>query len=790
MKKCIFILTTLFIFNHAAAQLQLKGKLVQYDNAAAIENSIIYIDQSNTPYFTDKEGAFLISDLSKGDHSIRVVKEGYDELTRSFRLNKDEFLLLELYLKGTGTDAKAIYKSLFTDEVMVKATRASENTPTTSTTITAEQLQEENLGQDLTYLLESQQSVVSFSDGGNGVGYTSMRIRGTDMSRINFTINGVPYNDPESQGVFLVNLGDFASSINDIQIQRGVGSSTNGAAAFGASVNMNTNKLNKEAYAELNNSIGSFATFKNTLKLGTGLINDKFTLDARLSHIKTDGYIDRASAKIWSYYLSGAYYGDNTIVRFNHFSGIETTYQAWNGVDGATLDSDRTYNISGTDFGSTDVPYDNEIDQYKQDHYQLFVSQQIKSNWIANVGAFYIKGRGYFEQFKVDTKLANYGLDNVVFGTDTVKRTDLIRRRWLDNDFYGATYSINYQKLDKVDFTLGGAWNQYDGDHFGEVIWAEFASNSSIRDRYYENNGLKTDFNIYAKVNYNMTKKLIGFLDVQYRRVSYNVSGIDNDQRYVFFDEDYNFINPKAGLNYFINKHSNAYASFAVANREPTRSDFIDRAEKPLAETLYNLEAGYKYEKKALRFAANYYYMHYRDQLVLNGQLNDVGSSLRINVDRSFRTGIEASAAVDVAKIMTIDGNATWSVNEIRSFTDENEVVHDNTKIAYSPQWIGGINLKIRPVKGVTLALINKFVGKQYLDNTTNENLSIDRYHQSDIRLSYITHSKVIKDIEVSFLLNNFTNRNIVSNAYVYAGEAYFFPQARINFLLGLNLRF
>ena len=778
------------MFNAAMAQFQLKGKLVQHDNELAIENSIIYLDLSTQPYFTDKDGGFLIPNLSKGDHSLRIVKEGYDELTRSFRLNKNEFLLLELFPKGTSQDDKAIYKSLFTDEVIVKATRANENTPTTSTTITAEQLQEENLGQDLTYLLESEQSVVVFSDAGNGVGYTSMRIRGTDMSRINFTINGMPYNDPESQAVYLVDVPDLASSIKDIQIQRGVGSSTNGAAAFGASVNMNTNTLNDSAYAEFNNSIGSFATIKNTLKLGTGLIKDKFSFDARLSHLKSEGYVDRAKAKLWSYYLSGAYYGDNTIVRFNHFSGIETTYQAWNGVDASTLDSDRTFNSSGTDYGYKAIPYDNEIDQYKQDHYQLFVSQQIKSNWVANLGFFYTKGKGYYEQYKVESKLANYGLENVVFGIDTIERTDLIRRRWLDNDFYGATFSVNYQKINKLDFTLGGAWNQYDGMHFGEIIWAQYASNSAIRDHYYENNGQKTDFNIYAKANYNITKKFIAFLDLQYRRVSYNVSGIDNDQRYIFFDEDYNFFNPKAGLSYIINDHSNAYTSFAVANREPTRTDFIDRDEKPLPETLYNLEVGYKYAKKFMRFSANYYYMYYKDQLVLNGQLNDVGSTLRINVDNSYRTGIEASAGVDFVKIISLDANATWSVNEIQSFIDENGQEHDHTKIAYSPQWIGGMSLKIRPMTGLTIAFVNKFVGKQYLDNTTNENLSLDRYRQHDFRISYLTHTDFIKDIEISFLVNNFSNRDIVSNAYVYAGDAYYFPQAKINFLLGLNLKF
>lgn len=790
MKKCFITIITSLLFLTTWAQLTLTGKVIHNSDNSNLADCILYIDAKNTPYFTLEDGSFSIPNLSPGNHSVRITKQGFDDLNRDISLSKNAYILFELYPAGTGPEDKSIYKSLFTDEVIVKATRASEVTPTTNTTITAEDLAKENLGQDLTYLLENEQSVVSFSDGGGGIGYTSMRIRGSDMSRINFTINGIPYNDPESQSVFLVNVGDLASSIADIQIQRGVGSSTNGAAAFGASVNMNTNKLNKKAYAELNNSFGSFASLKNTLKFGTGLINDKFTVDARLSHIKTDGYIDRARAKLWSYYFSGAYYGDNTIVRFNHFSGIETTYQAWNGIDAAKLETDRTFNISGTDFLSTDVPYDNEVDQYKQDHYQLFVSQQIKDHWTANVALFYIKGRGYFEQFKVQSRLSNYGLDNVVAGNDTIERTDLVRRRWLDNDFYGATFSANYQKLEKLDFTVGGAWNQYDGDHFGEVIWAQFASNGNLRDRYYENNGQKTDFNIYAKANYYVTKKLVAFADLQYRRVSYNVSGIDNDQRFIFEDVDYDFFNPKVGLTYLLNKESDFYASFAVANREPTRNDFIDNDEQPEHETLYNLEVGYKFRNKSMRFNANYYYMYYNNQLVLNGELNDVGSAVRVNVDKSYRTGIEAAAGMDIAKIISLDANATWSVNEIQSFEDESEVVHDNTKISYSPQWIGGVQFGLNPIEDLTFAITSKFVGKQFLDNTTSDRLSIDKYRQADMRIAYVFHTKVVKDIEFNLLLNNFTNREIVSNAYVYAGEAYFFPQAKFNFLMGVNLRF
>ncbi|MCB9256532.1 MAG: TonB-dependent receptor [Chitinophagales bacterium] len=789
MKKCFVYLFFSCFFWNLSAQITLSGRVIDKETTQALKDCILYVDGELKPYFSTENGVISIP-LEVGSRSVKIVKQGYDNLVLNIDINKDQYMVFELYPLGTSPEDKSIYKSLFTDEVIVQAIRANASTPGAAVILNDEDLAQENLGQDLPYLLEQETSVVVTSDAGNGIGYTSMRIRGTDMSRINFTINGIPYNDPESQAVYLVDVPDLASSLSDLQIQRGVGTSTNGAAAFGASVNMNTNKKNAKPYLEFNNAFGSFASIKNTLKLGTGLINNHFTFDARASHLRSNGYIDRANTKLWSYYLSGAYYGDKTIIRLNHFSGKETTYQAWNGVDAATLESNRTYNISGTDYGYKEQPYENEVDNYKQDHYQLFVSQQIKDNWNANIGLFYTRGKGYYEQYKVESSLSNYNLNDVILGGDTISSSDLIRRRWLDNHFYGATYSLNYKKINKLDLSFGGSWNQYDGLHYGEIIWAQFASNSAINQRYYENNGQKTDFNLFAKAELYASEKFLVFADLQYRRVSYNVSGVDNDQLYIFHDVDYNFVNPKFGLSYLVNNKSKLYTSFSIANKEPARTDFVDNVVEPKQETLYDLELGYNYQSKVWKLQANYYYMHYFNQLVLDGRLNDVGSALRTNVGSSFRTGVELSANLNILKLASLSANATWSVNEIKSFQDENGQIHDKTKIAYSPQWIGAAQLKVYPIRDFTFALINKFVGQQFLDNTSNTALSLDRYTQTDIRLSYLKHTKILKDIEFSLLLNNIANKKIVSNGYVYAGEAYYFPQARFNFMFGVNLKF
>ena len=795
MRQLFIILFTVLSSFTLFAQGKITGNVIDQSTSQGLDNCIIRVSTLNAPYFSLNGGAFELP-LDGGKYNFQISKKGYVTIDQDIELKSGDQLTIKMMPEALFNYDSTFAFSQFTDEVVVEATRASDVTPTTFTTVTKEELNRDNFGQDLPFLLEDQPSVVVTSDAGAGVGYTSMRIRGSDMSRINFTVNGIPYNDPESQGVFLVNMPDFASSISDIQIQRGVGTSTNGAGAFGASVNISTSEKNEKAYAEYSGSVGSFSTFKNTLKLGTGLIKDHFTFDGRLSKITSDGYIDRASANLQSYFISGAYYDENTIIRFNNFSGKEVTYQSWNGTDAATLASDRTFNSAGTDYFQKDTPYDNEVDNYRQDHYQLLVSQYFKSYWTANAALHYTKGSGYFEQYKVNEDFADYGLNAPVIGNDTISSTDLIRRRWLDNDFYGMTFSMNYTKRNKIDFTFGGAWNQYDGDHFGEIVWAQYAGDNDIRTRYYDNNGLKTDANIFLKAVVPVTDKLFFFGDIQYRNVAYTIDGIDNDQRTLFVDKDYSFINPKFGLSYSLDDDQQVYGSFAIANREPTRNDFIDNAadDQPIPETLYDLELGYKYQSSLLTFNTTAYYMGYDNQLVLTGALNDVGSSIRDNVAGSFRTGIETTIGAELGDILALNTNFSWSVNQIKTYIETSPagilVEHDRTKIAFSPQWVGAFNITVRPAKGFRIDLINKFVGKQFLDNTTNSDVSLNKYTQSDIRLSYTAKAKILKDFEFSLLVNNFMNNLYESNGYVYFGEAYYYPQAGTNFLMGVRTRF
>lgn len=710
--------------------------------------------------------------------------------------------VLPFFLIAQNTDSLMLDSVLKIDEVVVKATRATETTPTTFTKVSQETIAPINNGQDLPYLLQGTPSLISTSDAGAGVGYTALRLRGSDLSRINLTINGIPYNDPESQGVFLVNLPDFASSINNIQIQRGVGTSTNGAGAFGGTINMLTNKKNQKAYAHLSNSLGSFATQKHTLNFGTGAIKNKFSVDGRLSRVKSNGYVDRASSDLWSYYISAAYYGKQAVLRFNHFSGRERTYQAWNGVDAETLETNRTFNISGTDYGDIPVEeaYENEVDNYKQDHYQLFLTNTFKDHFTSNFALHYTRGKGYFENLKIGSDLVDYQLDNIVIGNDTITETDLVTRRWLDNHFYGAVYSLNY-KDKKFDATIGTAWNQYDGDHFGNVIWAKQLGNANFNHQYYFGNGLKTDFNIYAKVNYNPIEKLTLFADLQYRRVSYSTDGIDNDLLTYFHDVDYNFFNPKFGLSYQINNKQRVYGSFAMAGREPVRNDFLDNPNQPKAEFLRNLELGYNLKGKKGYLNTVYYLMHYKDQLINTGQLNDVGSLVRKNAEKSYRTGIEVDGGILATNWLDIRGNVTWSLNEVKAYEETDftgeTTIHDNTKIAFSPMWQGNANLSFYPLskksklnRDLTLAIVNQYVGKQYLDNTTNENRTLDAYFVNHFNASYTMRTKIVKKILLKLQINNFTNRLYEANGYVYYGQPYYFPQAGAHFLVGLDLKF
>lgn len=714
------------------------------------------------------------------------------------------------------------------DDVIVYATRANDNTPTTYSEISKEQLESVNLGQDLPILLNLSPSVVTTSDAGAGVGYTGIRIRGSDGTRINVTVNGIPVNDSESHGVFWVNMPDFASSVDNIQIQRGVGTSTNGAAAFGATVNLQTNVPSQDSFVEFNNSFGSFSTRKHTLIYNTGLLNDRWSFESRLSKIASDGYIDRATSDLQSYFLSGGYYGDKTTIKALVFGGKEVTYQSWYGTPQALLDgnADGIEEVIGNN-GFTDeqaenlrnsgrtynfYQYDNEVDNYNQDHYQLHLSHTVNENLNLNLSGHYTYGRGYFEQYRNEDDFSDYGLNDVVLGDTTITSTDLIRRRWLDNHFYGFTFSTNYTKSN-LDMTLGGGWNKYDGDHFGEIIWSQFASNSDIRSRYYDNVGNKTDFNVYLKTNYQINNDLNLFADLQVRTIDYRTVGIDNDRRPIDVGENYAFFNPKFGATYVLNEQSNIYASYSIGNREPVRGDFVDAAvgQTPKNETLQNIEAGYRKFGSTFSFSANYYLMNYENQLVLTGELNDVGSNLRQNVPESYRTGIELVGEYKFSDKVRWGANLTLSQNKIKNFTeilynygtnfDEfniEETSYSDTEIAFSPNVIGGSNLTFTPVDDFDISLMSKYVGKQFLDNTANDARSLEAYFINDLRLSYDFAVKAIERINVSLLVNNLLDMEYSSNGYTfgYAGgdyvvrENYLYPQAGRNFLLGLNVRF
>jgi len=684
------------------------------------------------------------------------------------------------------------------NEVVVSATRANQKTGMAFTNVYQKDIKKVNLGQDMPFLLNQLPSVVVSSDAGAGVGYTGIRIRGTDPTRINVTLNGVPYNDSESQGTYWVNMPDFASSAQSIQVQRGVGTSTNGAGAFGASININTLGYEQDAYGETNFTVGSFNTLKTNVLASTGLLNNHFVVDARLSKLSSDGYIDRASSDLKSFYVSAGYYGKNNFVRFNAFSGKEKTYQAWEGVPESLLKTDRTYNP---------YTYDNQVDDYQQDHYQLISSFKLNSNWTFNPILHYTKGRGFYEQFKPEDKYSNYGLPNVVIGTTTLKKTDIIRRKWLDNDFYGATYSFDYQSNKKFSANIGGAWNKYDGNHFGEIIWAKNASTADMRYRWYESKALKTDFNIYTKGYYQVSEALNFFADLQYRTVAYDMKGTGDKRQDITQKSDYKFFNPKFGVNYQVSKTTSVYASYAVGNKEPSRQDFVDNAPKaPLAENLQDLEVGYRLAGTKLSFDANFYYMNYKNQLVLTGQVNGVGEAIRVNVPKSYRAGLELSATVKLAEKWKLAANTTFSQNKIKNFT-ETIVNYDGdadkinkfskTDISFSPNLIAGGQLSYNPAKNVELAWMTKYVSKQFMDNTSDVNRSLNAFFVNDIRASYSIKPKIVKELTFSLLVNNIFNHLYESNGYTYSyiydkqvtTENFYYPQAGTNFLLAVKVR-
>ncbi|MEY4085440.1 MAG: hypothetical protein RL074_1227, partial [Bacteroidota bacterium] len=525
------------------------------------------------------------------------------------------------------------------DEVLVSAIRATSKTPVSFSNLSKKEIQTRNLGQDIPILMNYLPSVVTTSDAGNGVGYTGIRVRGSDATRVNVTINGIPYNDSESHGTYWVNMPDFASSLQSVQLQRGVGTSTNGAGAFGASLNMLTDSYSEKASGEISNSFGSFNTHKHTVKFSTGLLNDHFEIAGRVSTLKSDGYIDRANSDLKSYFLQGTYVGKTTLIKALAFGGKEKTYQSWNGIDGETLLSNRTFNSAGVftdELGQTRY-YNNETDNYQQDHYQLHWNEKISSNWNTNLAFHYTKGKGYYENYKEEADFSSYGLTPIVINGTTISTTDLIRQKWLDNDFYGTTFSANYQSK-QLEVIFGGSYNKYEGDHFGKVIWARYASQSELGDHYYDDYASKTDGTTFAKINYQVAENLSLFGDLQVRNVHYKANSYETG----LVNDNFTFFNPKAGVNYTINDKNNLYFSYARANREPNRTDYEGGSVQP--EKLNDFELGWKYLSEKIQFNSNVYYMAYKDQLILTGTLDDVGSPIRSNSEKSYRLGLEVDA--------------------------------------------------------------------------------------------------------------------------------------------------
>ncbi|WP_432419584.1 TonB-dependent receptor [Flavobacterium lacustre] len=667
------------------------------------------------------------------------------------------------------------------DEVLVSAVRVTSKTPVSFSNLTKNEIKSRNLGQDIPILMNYLPSVVTTSDAGNGVGYTGIRVRGSDATRVNVTINGIPYNDSESHGTYWVNMPDFASSLESIQLQRGVGTSTNGAGAFGASLNMLTDSYAKKATGEISNSIGSFNTHKHTVKFSTGLMNDHFEIAGRLSTLKTDGYIDRASSDLKSYFLQGTYVGKTTLIKALAFGGKEKTYQSWNGTDAETLNSDRTFNSAGifTDESGQTRFYDNETDNYQQDHYQLHWNEKLNEKWSTNLAFHYTKGKGFYENYKEDADFSDYGL----LPLGTVVTTDLIRQKWLDNDFYGTTFSANY-KEEKLDVIFGGGYNKYEGAHFGKVIWARFASQSELGDHYYDDFATKTDGTVFAKVNYQISEKISLFGDLQLRNVHYKANSYDTG----LVNDSFNFFNPKAGLNYTVNDKSTLYLSYARANREPNRTDYEGGNAKP--EKLNDFELGWRFEGDKVKFNSNVYYMAYKDQLILTGKLDDVGSPIRANSEKSYRLGLEVDATISLSEEFMVRPNFTLSSNKNIDLAVEGEN-YGTTDIAYSPSVIVGNILVYSPVDNLNISWLQKFVGKQYMNNIELPAAKLADYFVTDLNIAYeIKPKSVFNSIVITGLVNNFLDKKYVSNGYMWDVYPYYYPQAGINFLAGLTLKF
>ena len=694
------------------------------------------------------------------------------------------------------------------DEILVRAVRVKATSPITHSNISKKELEKRNLGQDIPILLNFLPSVVTTSDAGAGVGYTGIRVRGVSAQSTNITINGIPYNDAESLGTFWVDLPDFSSSVESLQLQRGVGTSTNGSGAFGASINVLTDAVSDKANGEISNAFGSYNTRKHNVKFSTGILNKHFELAGRLSQISSDGYIDRATSDLTSYFLQATYVDGNTLIKALTFGGHEITYQAWNGIDLETLQNNRTFNPSGiyTDTDGNTQFHDEEVDNYTQDHYQLHWNERFNQKWSTNIGLNYTYGRGYFEQYKEDEAFTDYNLTEIILDGETINTTDLIRRRWLDNDFYVLNANVNY-KDEKINTTFGGSYSIYEGNHFGEVIWTQFASNSQIRDRYYDGTSTKKDISFFSKSTYRINSKLSLYGDLQLRTIDYTTTGTNSDKAVFEVDENFSFFNPKAGLSYVLNTKNNFYFSYARANREPSRGDFKNNPDiKP--EQLNDFELGWRHKNEKFNINTNLYYMLYNEQLILTGNIDDTGDPIRANSGESSRFGLEVEAAIQFGKQFSVQPNFTLSTNKNKKTFAQIDGVLVNlgkTNLSFSPEIVAANSFVFQPRDNFQISFLSKYVGEQYMGNTDSKISKLDGYFVNDLNITYeIKMNKVFKSILLSGLVNNIFGEKYVSNGYYFTFDdtwsnpdqittiegAGYYPQATTNFLIGATLKF
>ncbi|MGG8497178.1 TonB-dependent receptor [Tenacibaculum sp. TC6] len=776
--KTIFFLLVLFATLTANAQtFTLSGKVIDSNQKPLMGATVTVTKNQGTA--TNANGEFQLQ-LTKDTYVIEVSHVGFKTTSQEVNLTSNQQVNIQLISDET-----------VLDEVLVSAVRVKADAPVTHSNLTKKEIEKRNLGQDIPILMNYLPSVVTTSDAGAGIGYTGIRVRGSDATRVNVTINGIPYNDSESQGTFWVNMPDFSSSTQSIQLQRGVGTSTNGAGAFGASLNVLTDVDSEKAFGEIATSYGSFNTQKYTAKAGTGLLNKHVKFTGRLSKITSDGYLDRASSNLQSYFLQGSYVDDNTLIKALVFGGHEITYQSWNGSTQSEIDTyGRRFNSAGALYDTNwNVIgyYNNEVDNYKQDHAQLHWNQKYNDNLSSNIALHYTYGRGFYEQYKQDADFADYNLTPITVGGTTINTTDLVRRKWLDNDFYGVTYNLNY-KNDTWDILFGGAWNQYKGDHFGEIIWARYASNSELGSKYYNNYGNKEDFNLFIKATFKVNDQLSLFADLQNRNVSYEANGVQAN----LVDDTFNFFNPKAGLTYQFNDTNSMYFSYARAQREPNRTDYENGNPKP--EKLNDFELGWRLNTKKMKINTNAYYMRYQDQLALTGEVDNVGSPIRANIGESYRLGLEIDATIKITDYLSVTPNFTISQNKNVDFkeTKGNTVTKlGDTNISYSPSFIAGNAVNIQPIKNLNIALLSKYVGSQFMSNNELSASKLDSYFVNDFNVNYTIETKsVFKSIVLSGLVNNIFDKEYSSNGYMWGTTPYLYRQAGTNFLLGAIIKF